>query len=296
MSGSVTITVPEGTTATFVVAADRRPSGIPSLPGPFTAEAARRVGSTRLGITTHPAALSPWDLQPGARTGWLADRAHAARWHVGVTAVLPATDRPFGLRVARAVARAIALAVHGVPVDADTGQVLPGPVEHPSFVPADDWLGVWLPPEREDTSDGACATAEGTAEGCACVTLTTRGMGRFGLPELRLAGAACAHGLAALNLLRTTAQRLLPLCNRPGLHRLPEQLELTGNDLAAHWGVRDPAWDGDPVPIRLTPLDQRLLRVDPPTRFPGSLNEWLGKGLPPALHELVACSPERVAA
>ena len=300
MSDSISLTVPEQTTSCFVIAADHAPGDLPlpalrRLPAPFALEAIERLGSPRLAITSHPAAHSPWCLDHARLVDdeedlALEERVLDAGHHIGITAALPSWDRPYGIRLARAVARCVADHLDGVPVDLDTGQILPTrPPEPVSFRLADDWLGVWLPPYRDG---GRCTASDDEPDGCACVGFTTLGLTRFGLPELEMAQVACPHDLAALNVLRTTAQRLLPMGNQPGGHTFPRVLPLTGEDFGAYWGARDPIWTDGPVPVRLTPRGPRLLSVGPPEDFPGSLNEWLCDELPPVLYDLLSCGPD----
>jgi hypothetical protein len=293
----VTITVPEETTAGFVVATDKDPGDLAAairrrLPGPFAAAVSERLGTPRLVLSCHPAADSPWDL--GGVTGVDEDdteRIRQATRHIGVTSVLPAGDLPSGPHLARAAAKAISESLCGVPVDLSSGQILPvvpfGRFDE--FALADDWLGTALPPYRDS---GRCTADEGAIDGCACVDLTTRGFRRFGLPELEITDVACPHDLAALNVLRTTAQRLLPLGRHPGDHTLPAQLMLTSADFSAFWGSREPMWDDGPIPVRLTEVASGRLAVRPPADFPGTLNEWLWDELPPVLHEVLSCEPD----
>ncbi|TDD70588.1 hypothetical protein E1293_34600 [Actinomadura darangshiensis] len=295
----VTITVPEETTAGFVVATERDPGDLVAairrrLPGPFAAAVSGRLGTPRLTLTCHPAAGSPWDLDdvPGLDEDDAA-RIRQARRHIGVTSVLPAGDLPSGPHLARAAAKAIAEALCGIPVDLASGEVVPvvpfGRFDE--FTLADDWLGLTLPPYRRA---GHCNADEDDIDGCACVDLRTRGLHRFGLPELEITGVACPHDLAALNVLRTTAQRLLPLGRHPGDHALPAELMLTSADFSAFWGNRDPVWDDGPVAVRLTEVAPGRLGISAPDGFPGTLNEWLWDELPPVLHDLLSCEPDRV--
>ena len=298
MSDTLTITVPEETTSTFVVTTDQ-PAGDMPLPSrglaePFTGEAAERLGTSQLSIRTFAAPDSPWDV---SRSLYVCeeddpprtlDAVREATHHIGVTATVPVHDRPFGIQLARAVARAIADTVAGIPVDLDTGQVLPflNATEPPRFLLADEWLGAWLPSYR----DAAECTA--TGDDCTCVELTTRGMSRFGLPDLRMSGVACPYDLAALNVLRTTAQRLLPLGGIPGPHALPRQITLTSGDFAAYWGTGEPMWSEGPIPIGLTAIHRNLLRVGPPADWPGTQNEWLWDEIPPVLCDLLSYDTE----
>jgi hypothetical protein len=293
----VTITVPEETSAGFVVAIDKDPGDLAAtirrgLPGPLLAAVAERLGTPRLALACHPATSSPFDLSDV--TGIDEDDAervrHATR-HIGVTSVMPAGDLPSGPHLARAAAKTIAKSLCGIPVDLATGQVLPvipfGRFHE--FVLADDWLGAALPPYR---NSGRCTADEDDIDGCGCVDLTTRGLHRLGLPELEITEVACPHDLAALNVLRATAQRLLPLGRHPGDHTLPAELMLTSSDFSAFWGNRDPMWDDGPIAVRLTEVAPRRLGIRPPADFPGTLNEWLWDELPPVLHELLSCEAD----
>ncbi|WP_329520294.1 hypothetical protein [Spirillospora sp. NBC_01491] len=297
---SVTFTVPDKITTSFVVATDSDPGELPSavrhrLTGPFAKAAGERLGTPRLEITGFRAAGSPWNLDSvvGADLEE-AGRAREAGRHIGVTATLEVADLPFGVQVARSVTRAIAAAVSGIPVDLDTGRVLrarpdPRDAEATGFVLADDWFCARAPlsPTR-----GQCTADEEEINGCACVELTTRGLRRFGIPELRIADVACAHDLAALNVLRTTAQRLLPLGTRPGEHTTGPVLSLAGSDFSAYWGSGEPMWDDGTVPVHLSQLEPLLLGVGPPADFPDTMNDWLWDDLPPILYELLSCDPD----
>jgi hypothetical protein len=295
----VTITVPEETTAGFVVAADRDPGDLAAmirqrLPGPLASGVADRLGTPHLALACHPAEDSPWDLSEVSGTDEEdAERARQATRHIGVTCVLPVGDLPSGPHLARAAAKAIAESLCGVPVDLATGRALsPAHISRlDDFVLADDWLGTVLPPYR---NSGRCTADEDDIDGCNCVALRTSGLRRFGLPELELTNVACPHDLAALNVLRTTAQRLLPLGRHPGDHALPAELMLTSTDFSTFWGNRDPMWDDGPIAVRLTEVAPQLLGIRPPAAFPGNLNEWLWDELPPVLHELLTCEPDRI--
>lgn len=294
----VTITVPEKISAGFVVATDQDPGDIPvaikrALPGSLMEAIAERIGTPRLTIAGYRADDSPWDLH---RVESVNEEdvieIEQATHHIGVLCVLPAAHLPFGLHLARVTATAIAESVGGVPADLDTGQVVPPLLRSENlddFVLAHDWIGV--PPPSYWYAD-RCTAGEDDIDACACVDLVTRGLRRFGLPELEIRGVACAHGIAALNLLRATAQRLLPLGTRPGEHTLPSELPLTSGDFSAYWGGRAHLWDDGPVPVRLIQVAPHRLGLVPPVKFPGTLNEWLWDDLPPALYELVTWYPD----
>ncbi|MDL4813934.1 hypothetical protein [Actinomadura opuntiae] len=291
----ITITVPEETTARFVVTADRTPGDVATAvrqgtDGRLDAAVAERLGTSALMVAAHSAETSPWDLSRVTSADQeTAERVRRTAWHVGVTSVLPVSDLPHGPHIARKAAEALAESLCGIAVDLDLNQVLP-PVRRPDdFVLADDWTGAALPPYR---NGGRCTADEDEIDGCSCVALTTRGMRRFGLPDLEITGVACPHDLAALNVLRTTAQRLLPLGRHQGEHILHSELVLTSADFSAFWGIREQIWDDGPVPVRLVQIGPRRLAVRAPEDFPGTLNEWLWDELPPVLHHYLSSEPD----
>ncbi|WP_433324318.1 hypothetical protein [Spirillospora sp. CA-294931] len=290
----ITFTVPDTATSCFVVATDRVPEELPisalqDLPDAFAEGASERLGTPSLAITSYPAADSPWDLSHTfGGTAEVSDAREAVH-HIGVTAALPVNDQPVGIQIARAAARAIADQLRGTAVDLDTGQILSNDAENTRFLLADDWLGVWLPPYR---NGGRCTSPDDEVDACECVNLTTSGLTRFGLPELQITQVACHHDLAALNVLRVTAQRLLPTGRQPGGHSFSRDLSITGADFSAFWGVHHPMWDDGPVPVHLTPRGGSLVSIGPPKAFPGTLNEWLWDELPPVLYDLLSCEPD----
>ncbi|KAB2346821.1 hypothetical protein [Actinomadura rudentiformis] len=295
MPATISITVPPKTTTCFVVATEREPGDarlamLRRLAEPFAAAATERLSTSRLAVTSYRAADSPWDLTgvAAADDHESETRARKAVHHIGVTSLLQVAGQPFGTQLARAAARALADVVAGVIVDLNTGQIVPQDTpENPRFALADDWLGVSLPPEDEHCSDG-----DDSIDGCSCVELTTRGLRRFGLPELQIAGVACPHDLAALNVLRATAQRLMPVGRLSGPQALPSYLPLVSDDLAGFWGIAESLWADGPLPVQLTSLGPRLIGVGPPPEFQGTLNEWLWDELPPVMHELLGCTAE----
>lgn len=294
---SVTITVPEEITARLVIATDQVSADVPmairqGLPASFAMALAERLGTPRLEITGHRTADSPWDLSEVAATDEVdTTMIRHASHHVGITSVLPVNDLPLGLVLARAAAKTIAESIRGVPVDIDSGQVL-APTSFgrlDEFILADEWLGASLPLCRNAC---LCPAGEDDIDGCACVDLTTRGLPRLGVPELEITDVACRHDLAALNILRTTAQRLLPIGRVPGTHVLPSEIGLTSDDFSAFWGHREPIWDDGPISVRLSQTGTNRLGIRPPEDFPGTLNEWLWDELPPILHEFLSCEPD----
>ncbi len=157
---------------------------------------------------------------------------------------------------------------------------------------ADRWLGDVLPPFR---ANGRCTAADPERDpeginGCACVRLRTRGLRRFGLPELQITDVACPHDLAALNVLRTAARRLLTdhwswLATGPTARTrtVSAALDLTHRDFNDFWGTtrRVHLTPPNPFQVTLSPLTSRLFTISPPADFDGTVNDWLwGDTLP----------------
>lgn len=134
--------------------------------------------------------------------------------------------------------------------------------------------------------------------GCSCVRLRTRGLRRFGLPEFQISDVACPHDLAALNVLRTTARRLLTdhwawLATGPAAQErtIPGALRLTAGDFGDFWGSarREHPTPATPFEAGLTRVTPRLLTVSPPEDFDGTINDWLwGEALPLGMYDLVS--------
>ncbi|MEZ0073907.1 hypothetical protein [Planotetraspora sp. GP83] len=298
----ITYPVPAETTSVFVVAVDRTPTELSSIVPwrmgrPHRRAAMEALGTPRLELEAFRAGQSPWKRlesqafragqSPWKRIELEGDddlrRIKRARHHVVVSSTAPVAAQPEAAQIARAAARGVAEAYHGVIVDQLTGSAVYHCVECPGereeFRLSDDWLS-WTTEFSEDSSCPPWDPA-GT-EICACLRVTTRGLRRFGLPEVMLDGAACAHSLCTVNVLRTVAQRLLTghldwLAGNPGARcrTIGEHLRVDGADFAVFSG--SPDLDGEPFRVRLTrdAADRSCLRVGPPAGFDGSLNDWL---------------------
>ncbi|WP_242902467.1 hypothetical protein [Actinomadura terrae] len=304
---SITFPVPSTTTSRFAVAADHIPHDLTdaalSRSVAFRPHLAGRLGSPQPALHRETLADLRWDparitaAHPAQRrTQWAFPRATE---FAVVTSAAPVTDQPRGVQVARAAAYALADATRGVVADLVTGHVLTPANERTSFVLADQWLGDALPPFR---ANGRC-TAPEPAHGpegvnaCSCVRLRTRGLRRFGLPELQMTGVACPHDLVALNVLRTTARHLLtdhwgwPATGPADQTRTISAVRhLTESDFNDFWGSsrREPHPHHNPFQAHLTPLTPRLFSVAPPPAFDGSINDWLwGSTLPSSLHNVL---------
>ncbi len=116
--------------------------------------------------------------------------------------------------------------------------------------------------------------------------MTTKGLGRFGLPELQVRNVPPQLGNAWTRVLNGLASRLLgtwlnTLRDRPGaaFARLPAELEVREGDIARAYDV--PVTEGPAVAVRLTfdpsPQDDadNFLSVQPPDDYPASAGEFL---------------------
>jgi hypothetical protein len=205
----ITLPLPATLTTMFVVAIEHLAFDLEGvLPWrigrPHRKAALRALGTPGLTLSCVPTVWRPRgiDLTEADRR-----KLRRARRHVLVSSTAPPPALPETVQVARAAARAIAAECDGVVVDPLTARVLPGESGEPSaFRLADDWLG-W----RVDVHELATCPPWNPAEtrACGCLRVTSRGLRRFALPEVTLDGAACAHSLCAIDLLRAVAQRLL---------------------------------------------------------------------------------------
>ncbi|MFI0453826.1 hypothetical protein [Actinomadura sp. 6N118] len=292
------------------MAADDMPQDVHSLAcgksaSAYEAHVNGRLGTPQLKIERADPDQLRWDtsqIVAAHRSHREAEAELRAADHIAVvTTVGPVTDQPRGVQVARAAAYAIARATDGIAADLVTGQIVAaGGDERPRFVLADDWLGDVLPPYR---ANGRCTAPDPEDDlegvnGCACVRLMTRGLRRFGLPELQISDIACPHDSAALNILRTTARRLLTdhwswLATGPAdrSRTIDADLTLTTGDYDEFWGVPR----GDPpdatFKVRLRPVTPRLISVGQPDDFLGTVNDWLWGGTLPACITATAARP-----
>ncbi|TDC64253.1 hypothetical protein E1200_20580, partial [Actinomadura sp. GC306] len=267
---TITFPVPSTTTSRFAVAATSVPADMSAMlhrspAGPYQAHFAGRLGSPQLHITREDLTCLRWDpaqIKAARPEDRQAARAfgNATEFAV-ISAFTPITDQPRGAQVARAAAHAIADATGGIAADLTTGHVLPpSATDRPRFVLADHWLGDVLPPFR---ANGRCTAAEPALDpegvnGCACVRLRTRGLRRFGLPELQISDVACPHDLTALNVLRTAARGLLTdhwswLATGPAAatRTINATVALTENDFNDFWGTTDHVPFTPPSPFEI---------------------------------------------
>ncbi|MEU0564301.1 hypothetical protein ABZ297_02745 [Nonomuraea sp. NPDC005983] len=289
----INLPLPALLTSLFVVAVERMPFDLGSfLPWrvgrPYRQAAAAALGSPLLTITHHgspwkPAGLDLSDDERGA--------LRRTRQHLLVSSTAPPSELPGSAQLARATARALARECGGLVIDPLTGASVLScdrrAGEPTDFRLADDWLG-W---DVQAHGDVACPqSGPADAAACDCLRVTSKGLGRFALPEITVDGAACAHTLCATNLLRTVAQRLVAdqlafVSARPraGVRVIDDHLQIEGVYQA--FGVRLTPCDTDPVELggvrrlKVGPAPgigrPACLRVGPPSGFDGSVNDWL---------------------
>ncbi|HEY7484173.1 MAG TPA: hypothetical protein VH912_06875 [Streptosporangiaceae bacterium] len=294
---SISLSLPETAASRFVVAADEVPKdpyamARAQITGPPGDEALEWLGTPLLSIRAVAAADSIWRDQL-AEIAVLDDeereRLLTAPGHLVIESELPLARRPRAAQAVRAVARALAETTGGLLADLCTAQLIPPDRrvggERDWFCPADRWLGV-------DCLINADGEVDGKPTECSCLCLFTRGLSRFGLPELVVDQVACAYDLAATNLLRGLAVRLFGRLwadeGATELH-LDETVVVEPGDMWGFWGAR-PLF-GRPIPIALAesrrpglPGGQRHLELRPPPDYAGTHVEWgtevLSEGLP----------------
>ncbi len=294
---SITVPVPKTVMSRFVVAADEVPKdpyamARAQVTGPPGEEVLDRLGTPLLRIRAVAAADSIWhgDLAAVAAADDERDRLGAAAGHLIIESETAPEARPRMAQAVRAVARALAETTGGLLADLCTAQLVPpdrrADGERDWFRVADGWLGI----DCVINADGGMDADKPTE--CACLCLFTRGLSRFGLPELVIDRVACAYDLAATNVMRGLAVRLLGrLWADPDARelRLDESIVVEPEDMWGYWGAR-PLF-GLPVPVRLAdagrsdlPSGVRHLELLPHPNFRGTRAEWgaevLNEGLP----------------
>lgn len=304
----ITYPVPAETTSVFLVAVDRRPSDLSSvvpwrMGRPHGRAAMAAFGTPRLEMETFRRSRSPWrsmDLE-----GDSCRHVRRARHHVVVSSTAPVADQPVAAQVARAAARGVAETYKGVIFDASTGAAVDHGEgctgERPDFRLGDDWLG-WsaevgvanpcapdCPLNCVPNSCASHAYARTSApqwdptatDVCSCLRVRTRGLRRFGLPEIKLEHPACAHSLCTAHVLRTVAQRLLVghlawLAENPAARSrtISEHVSVDGTGFGVLLG--SPDLDSDPLQVRLTRngASRSCLRVGPSTGTGHPATDW----------------------
>lgn len=195
----------------------------------------------------------------------------------------------------RAVARAVAEECGGLLADLCTAQLIAtdggAKAERDWFCLADRWLGI-------DCLVDDDAGVDGPATQCSCLCLFTRGMIRFGLPELVIDQAACSYDLAATNLLRGLAVRLLTQLWRTPTRelRIDDLTVIEPADMWGYWGA-EPVF-GQSIPIKLAdfsklglPGGRGYLEIQPPPDFGGTRVQWCRRLHDHGLGEVAGCPP-----
>ena len=246
------LSVPETVTSHYVIATSEPlddPSGaIPwRVSEPFRAAAVEALKTPKLGVFTIAADEATWQLDDLLASDDDQRRVREASHRILVVHRAPISDQPRGEQTARAVARAIADAVHGVLIDPQARQVVIrdglARAERCWFRMGDQWFGT-----RYDMDERVARLPhDGDIRGavsCSCLRITLLGLRRFGLPDLVMDDVACAHDLAALSLLRSLACRLLTdqwqwAKRHPGKPTRPldDHLKIDPGDFWNFWGA-----------------------------------------------------------
>jgi len=249
-------------TVQFLIVADRMPSDL------------ARAVSWRI----YRARDSPFDpKEVWSYAHWAGSHPPPSAYHAVLSARPPALDKPRWAQTIRAYARGVAAQTDGLLIDWVTGEIV---LEHSrperaTFLLGDQWLGVAhdIHEERHRLPP---------TEACAAISHQTRGLVRFGLPELGIDGVDCVNRHVALNVLRALAQHLV--CGRPrSVGRLQE---VPPEAFGAYWGAT--TFDGNGFSALLT-ASGGVSWVGPPDGEP--LNDWLA-AMGTDLQSLAGCPPD----
>jgi hypothetical protein len=301
----IAVSVPAVTMSRFVVAADDVPKdpyamARAQITGPPGDAALEWLGTPLLTIRAVAAADSVWrdELE---RVAVFDDdereRLLAATGHLIIESELSPHRQPEVAQGVRAVARTLADATDGLLTDLCTGQLVlhdrrvDG--ERDWFCLADRWLGFDCHVNPDSGTDDKPTE-------CACLCLFTRGMNRFGVPDLVVDEVPCAYDLAATNVMRGLATHLLGRLWAGGETeelRLEESLVVEPESMWGYWGAH-PLF-GKPVPVRLAesrrlglPADRRYLEILPRSDFEGTRAEWSGQVLNEGLSSVAGWQPD----
>ncbi|HEX6471064.1 MAG TPA: hypothetical protein VF069_18340 [Streptosporangiaceae bacterium] len=301
----ICVPVPELVLTRYVVAAEEVPKDPYAMAraqtsGPPGEEVIDRLDTPLLRIRAVAAADSVWrrELETVAAAGADRERLETAGGHLVIESETPRGQRPRLVQAVRAVARELAEATGGLLADLCTAQLVPRDRrtdgERDWFCPADRWLGI----DCLINAD-AGADAERPTE-CACLCLFTRGLRRFGLPELVVDQVPCAYDLAATNVMRGLAVRLLArLWGAPDARelRLDETVVVEPADMWGYWAAR-PLF-GAPVPLRLAevsrpglPAGVGHLELLPHPAFDGTRAEWAAGVVNQGLSSVAGWQPD----
>jgi hypothetical protein len=307
------VNIPSSTTCRYVVATDRRmdhpeefiidllAASSMAADEQLAGQLRRMIADSELRIRSHTADDSPCQ----AELAYVAtpqdeddQSLSTASRHIVIDSETSPAQQLQRARSIRGIARALADATDGQLADLCTAELLRPQRgikgERDWFCPADGWLGI----DCRINPDGGMDTGGPTE--CECLCLFTRGLSRFGLPELVIDRVACTYDLAATNVMRGLAVRLLRrLWTEPHARelRLGEKVVVEPEDVWGYWGAR-PLF-GLPVPLRLTwasrndlPEGTTHLELRPRPDFPGTRPEWSGQVLGEGVSSVAAWQPD----
>jgi hypothetical protein len=306
------INIPSSTTCRYIVTTDRHIDHPEEFTidllatnsittGQQSADLLRQaIDTSELRIRSHPANDSPCQTELAYTAAPMDEhkRALSASRHIVIDSETSPAQQPQRARLIRATARALAHATNGQIADVCTAQLVYGnrrfDGERDWFCMADNWLGI----DCRINPDGGMNTTS-SAE-CECLCLFTRGLSRFGLPDLVIDRVACDYDLAATNVMRGLAVRLLAqLWADPGARelRLAETVVIEPEDVWGYWGAR-PLF-GLPVPLLLAhasrddlPTGTAHLDLLPRPDFPGTRPEWTAQILNQGVSSVAGWQPD----
>jgi hypothetical protein len=250
-------------TVQFLIVADRTPSDL------------ARAVSWRV-YRARDSPLDPREIWSYAH--WDEPHPPPSSFHAVLSATPPALDKPRWAQTMRAYARSVATQTDGLLIDwvARETVLAPSRPERATFLLGDQWLGF-----AHDVHEERHRLPQ--TQACAAVSHRTRGLVRFGLPELGIDGVDCGNRHVALNVLRALAQHLV-FGRRPQsvgrLQKVPPEA------FRAYWGAT--IFDGDGFPASLT-TSGGVSWVGPPDGEP--LNDWLA-AMGMDLQSLAGCPPD----
>ena len=260
-------------------ARDRAAAGLAArVASPVGVAARMMLDSGTLTVAVVPSSsLPPFGGPPGHRgvDPGLAGVVTATAEFVMIRAVSSPGWPPMHEWAGRACAAVLA-AEAGVPlVDTATPQVLTADVALRTLPAAED--------DRFRLADWVLVFQSARRGG---LSMTTKGLGRFGLPELQVRYVPPQLGRAWTRVLNGVASRLLSiwlraLRDQPGsaFAQLPELLEVREGDIARAYDA--PRTDGPAVAVRLTfdpsPEDDAdsFVSIQPPDDYPASAGEFM---------------------
>jgi hypothetical protein len=270
---TISYSVPERTTSVFLILTNSCPDELSP-----TSDA---VAVTRFDATGSPFDLADlWNYRDPDDDPF----PWSAKHHIVVSNSARVRDQPLAAQLTRAHARRVATVHDGVLVDWLTGWRIhdPGRPERAEFRLSDHWLGF----EDHQYSERHANIPNRDVvdrdwqpeDACAANRISTKGLSRFGLPEISIDDVDCVCRLSATNVLRATAQYLL------GEHWAwlrdneaetqakivaPALVTIPGTTMADFWRASVP---GDPFEIDLAMVEGSL-RVRAPNRQ--ATSDWL---------------------